>query len=189
MANEQSAAATNAPDRALVPPMHLAVLRVLSERLADAAIVWALTGSTSFALQGIAVPVHDIDVQTDAAGAYRIAELLADAVTRPVAFSGTERIQSHFGALVIGEITVELMGAVQKRLPDGRWEEPVDVRAHRRFVQLADLTLPVLDLAYEEQAYRLLGRVERADLLRRHRAAHGAPGVTTDERPPGDRPW
>lgn len=159
--------------RALVPPAHLTVLRLLAGRLASTDIVWALTGSTSFALQGITVPVHDIDVQTDAAGAHRIAELLADALVRPVVFSGTERIQSHFGALVIGAVTVELMGAVQKRLPDGHWEKPVDVRAHRRFMQLADLTLPVLDLAYEERAYRLLGRVEKADLLRRHLRAQG----------------
>lgn len=180
MANERTAAVNNAPSCALVPPAHLAALRLLVERLASNDTVWALTGSASFALQGIAVPIHDIDVQTDAASAYRIAELFADVLVRPVVFSGTKRIQSHFGALVLGEITVELMGAVQKRLPDGHWEQPVDVRAHRRFVQLAELTLPVLDLAYEERAYRLLGRVEKADLLRRHLAAHRRPGATTD---------
>lgn len=37
---------------------------------------------------------------------------------------------------------------------------------------------PVLDLAYEERAYRLLGRVERADLLRQHLAARGGTSAT-----------
>jgi hypothetical protein len=159
----------------MVPDTHVAALCVLAERLASTDIVWALTGSTSFALQGVPIPVHDIDVQTDATGAYRIAELFADKVARPVAFSEADRIRSHFGALSIAGVTVELLGGLQKRLPDGHWEEPVDVRAHRRFVQLADLTLPVLDLAYEERAYRTLGRVEKAELLRRHLAARVSP--------------
>lgn len=175
MTNKRPSARDDTSLPAMVPEAHVAALRVLVERLASTAIVWALTGSASFALQGVAVPVHDIDVQTDAAGAYRIAELFADEVVRPVAFSGTERIQSHFGALSIAGVTVELMGGLQKRLPDGRWEEPVDVRAHRRFVQLADLTLPVLNLAYEERAYRTLGRVEKAELLRRYLAARVSP--------------
>lgn len=173
MADEHSVAVGSVPDPSLVPAAHVTALRLLAERLASTDILWALTGSTSFALQGIAVPIHDIDVQTDAAGAYRIAELFADALARPVMFSATERIQSHFGALVIGKVMIELMGAVQKRLPDGRWEAPIDVRAHQRFVRLAELTLPVLDLAYEEQAYRLLGRVDKAELLRRHLQARG----------------
>lgn len=58
------------------------------------------------------------------------------------------------------------MGAIEKRLPDGTWESPVDIRPHRRWVHVASFVVPVLDLAYEERAYRLLGRSERADLLR-----------------------
>lgn len=170
MKDERSCAVRVAPNPSLLPDTHVAALRVLVERLAPTDIVWALTGSTSFALQGVPIPVHDIDVQTDATGAYRIAELFADEVARPVAFSEAERIRSHFGALSIAGVLVELMGGLQKRLPNGGWEQPVDVRAHRRFVRLSELTLPVLDLAYEEHAYRLLGRVEKADLLRRHLA-------------------
>lgn len=170
MAVEYSYSVSVAPNPSLLPDTHVAALRVLVERLAPTDIVWALTGSTSFALQGVPIPVHDIDVQNDATGAYRIAELFADTVLRPVVFSEAERIRSHFGALSIAGVTVELMGGLQKRLPDGRWEEPVDVHTHRRFVRLAELTLPVLDLAYEERAYRLLDRVEKADVLRRHLA-------------------
>jgi hypothetical protein len=101
-------------------------------------------------------------------------------VVRPVVCSGTEQIRSHFGGLNISGITVELMGGLQKRLPDGRWEEPVDVLAHRRFVRLEGLAFPVLELAYEERAYRLLGRVERADLLRGHLAVLAPRDVPSD---------
>lgn len=186
MTSECGAGVLGEPVAVEIPPAHRAALRLLAERLTATNIVWALTGSTSFALQGVTVSVHDIDVQTDAAGAYRIAELFPQVVLRPVAFAGTERIQSHFGALRLGEIVVELMGALQKRLPDGTWEAPVDVRAHRRFVPLATLRLPVLDLAYEEQAYRLLGRVERADLLRRHLTTRRGTSASAVEPYPGE---
>ncbi|WP_205703969.1 hypothetical protein [Candidatus Chloroploca sp. Khr17] len=166
----------------LISPQHVAALRALADRLAVTDIVWALTGSMSFALQGVAVPAHDIDVQTDAAGAYRIATLFPNEVLRPVGFSGTERIRSHFGVLTLSGVIVELMGGVQKRLPDRDWEPVVDVRTHRCFVQFADLSIPVLALAYEEHAYRMLGRIERADLLRRHLAHQDGSGTTDDQR-------
>lgn len=120
-----------------IPPAHRASLGTPAERLTATEIVWALTGSTSIALQGVSVAVHDIDVQPDAAGAYQIAALFPQALLRPVAFAGTERIRSHFGALRLDGVIVELMGALQKRLLDGTWELPVDVRAHRCFVPLA----------------------------------------------------
>lgn len=156
------------PVEAAIPPSHRAVLRRISERLAGEPVIWAITGSTSFALQGVPVPVNDIDLQTDESGAYRIAQCFADQVTRPVIFSGTERIRSHYGALTLDNVLVEVMGAIEKRLPDGIWEPPVDIRPHRRWVEVAGFVVPVLDLAYEERAYRLLGRTERADLLRQY---------------------
>ncbi len=33
---------------------------------------WALTGSASFALQGVSLAPEDVDVQTSAAGAYEV---------------------------------------------------------------------------------------------------------------------
>lgn len=133
---------------------------------------WALAGSASFALQGVPVEAHDIDVQTAATGAYALAGRFADAVTRPVVFSEAERIRSHFGALRLYGVTVEIMGDIAKRLPDGRWEEPVDLDAHTRFVDAHSLRLPVLALEYEAAAYRTLGRIQTADLLERWLATH-----------------
>lgn len=158
----------NQDTESVLPAEHRAALRRISERLAAEPVIWAITGSTSFALQGVPVPVHDIDLQTDEASAYRITQCFADQVTRPVTFSSTDRIRSHYGALTLDGVLVEVMGAIAKRLPDGTWEAPVDIRPHRRWVAGAGFAVPVLDLAYEEHAYRLLGRTERADLLRQY---------------------
>lgn len=147
-------------------PAFSAALQSIAVALLGAPIDWALTGSLGFALQGGAVSPRDIDIQTDAEGAYAIAQRLADYVVSPVTYVASPAIRSHLGALEIAGVTVEVMGALQKRLPNGAWEPPVDVRLHRRWVRAADQLLPVLDLAYEEQAYRALGRTERADMLR-----------------------
>ena len=128
----------------MLHPTFREVLRMLHDRLRDG-VTWALTGSTGFVLQGVPVTPRDIDVQTDEAGAYEIERRFAAFILRPVTFSSSERIRSHFGALCINGVPVEVMGGVQKRLP-GTWEKPVDVTLHCRFVMEEGMVLPVLSL-------------------------------------------
>jgi hypothetical protein len=143
------------------------ILCEVSRRLEGGGVLWVVTGSLGFALQGVPVAVHDVDVQADAAGAYEIERRFAAEVTRPVAFARAERIRSHFGALQLFDVTVELMGDIEKRLPDGTWDGPTDLARHRRWATHAGLAVPVLDLAYEAGAYARLGRMETVELLRR----------------------
>ncbi|MBS3765430.1 hypothetical protein KGY71_02800 [Candidatus Bipolaricaulota bacterium] len=151
----------------MIPDEHLNVIQKLYTRIKGKDINWVLTGSTSFCLQGVQVTPNDIDIQTDEDGAYEIADLFSDRVIKEVEFSSTGRIKSHFGALMIHGILVELMGAVQK-FYDGEWEPPIDVNTHKRTVELEGMEIPVLDLAYESRAYRRFGRVEMAEKLRNH---------------------
>ena len=103
----------------MIDRAYLDVLRTLYARLSGTEVVWVVTGSLGFALQSVPVTPHDIDLQTDAVGAYAIMRLFCEQVVRPVAFSSTATIRSYFGTLAIAGITVEIMGAIQKRLPDG----------------------------------------------------------------------
>ena len=48
------------------------------------------------------------------------------------------------------------MGDTQKLLPDGSWEKPVDVAAHRIWVAYENQRVPVFSLEYEMQAYRMI---------------------------------
>jgi len=150
----------------MITAHHFQVLQKIYARLKDHPINWVITGSLGFALQGVEVQANDIDLQTDQEGAYQIEALLIEYVTRPVIFSAAERIRSHFGALVIDGMPVEIMGDIEKRGPDGRWDGPVDLQKHRRFVELAGMHLPVLSLAYEYQAYLKMGRVKKANQLK-----------------------
>jgi len=141
------------------------VLRKLYNELAGSSVNWVVTGSLNFALQGLPIIPHDIDIQTDRRCAYEIERRFALYVTKKVMFSSAECIRSHFGALQIDGITVELMGDVQKRLEDGSWEDPVDLNRHKLFVAFEGMDVPVLSLKYEAQTYRKLGRIERAQML------------------------
>ncbi len=160
----------------MIGPTYLAALGEIVARVGGRGINWAVTGSLGFALQGVPVEPHDIDIQTDEAGAYAMERLFAECVARPVAFCQGERIRSHFGELEINGVKVEIMGAVQKRNADGSWEEPVDPQQHRVLVQVGEMRVPVLALEYEYQAYLKLGRVERAALLGRWLARRGPHG-------------
>lgn len=151
----------------MIDPVYMNVLRRIHARLSDTYVNWVVTGSLGFALQGVPVQPNDIDIQTDEVGAYQIESLFSDVVIREVKFSATERIKSHFGALQIDGIQVEIMGDIQKKGTDGAWEEPVDPAHYRRMVDVDGLLVPVLSLEYEYQAYLKFGRVERAKMLRR----------------------
>lgn len=149
----------------MIEPAFSAVLHKLYNELVGSGVNWVVTGSLSFALQGLPLTPHDIDIQTDAAGAYEIERRFSSYVTRKVAFSSAERVRSHFGAILIDGITVELMGDLQKRLEDDTWEDPVDLDSQKRFVAFEEMDVPVLSLEYEAQAYQKLGRHERAQML------------------------
>ena len=149
-------------------PAHRAAVETLATTLAETTVAWALTGSTSFALQGVPLDPNDVDVQTTESGAYRIEEMFADEVVDPVTFAEGEGIRSHFGALDVEGVRVEVMGAVEREAADGTWESAVDVAACREFLDMDGTAVPVLPLGYEAQAYEQLGRDDRAALLREY---------------------
>ncbi len=151
----------------MIEPVYLNILRKIYARLNDRNVNWVVTGSLGFALQGVPVESNDIDIQTDREGAYEIDRLFSEFVTKRVKFFSTERIRSHFGELIIDGIKVEIMGDIQKRLEDGSWENPVDLERHKRVIELEGIQVPVLSLEYEYQAYLKLGRIEKAEVLRK----------------------
>jgi len=150
----------------MIPQIHLKVLHKLYERLKNSHVNWVVTGSLGFALQGVPIEPHDIDIQTDREGAYEIERLFSEFVVEPVRFKESERIRSHFGMLIIEGVKVEIMGDIQKKVNE-KWEPPVDINRHKRFVQIEGMEIPVLSLEYEYQAYLKLGRFERANMLKK----------------------
>ena len=151
----------------MIEAQYLNALRKIYARLEDNQVNWVITGSLGMVLQGMDVEVHDIDIQTDKDGAYEMGSRFSECVVKPVRYSISERIRSHFGMLEIGGIKVEIMGDIQKRLDGQMWEEPVKVERHRRWLEIDAMQIPVLSLEYEYQAYHKLGRNEKAEMLRK----------------------
>jgi len=152
----------------MINPIYLNVLRKIYNRLCNTDVNWVITGSLGFALQGIPIEPHDIDLQTDKAGSYEIERLFSEFVIRKVAFMSTNLIRSHFGVLMIDGIKVEIMGDIQKWLDTGIWESAVDLKHHKRIIEVEDIKVPVLSLEYEYQAYMKLGRIDKAKMLKKY---------------------
>lgn len=142
-------------------------MATLCERLPLPTVNWALTGGLGHRLQGVDVSVNDIDLQTDAASAMAVAEALAEYVVTLPRPRESERISSIFGTLMVVGVPVEIMGGLRKRTgPGAAWGPPTDPAAHRVLVRHVGMTVPVLSLAYEADAYEAIGRPDRAALLR-----------------------
>jgi hypothetical protein len=156
-----------------LPEPHTLALQTLLRRVPPDEVTWVLTGSGSLRLQGVDVPVHDLDVQSNLAGVDEIVRRLPEAVRIQPAWSAGARIRSYFGTMERGGLKIELMGDIQRLLPDGSWSQVIDLVAYRRWISWQDLQVPVLDLAYEAQAYEELGRTEKAAAIRAVLRARG----------------
>jgi hypothetical protein len=151
----------------MLPEKYFTVLRQIITRLDGCPQPWVITGSLGMALQGVPLEVNDIDIQTDQAGAYEVERRLFEFVKQPVRYKASERIRSYLGELDIDGVKVEIMGAIQKRLDDLGWEDPVQVERYRHWITVAGMRVPVLRLEYEQQAYLRMGRVAKAELLQK----------------------
>src|SRR6266545_1854468 len=149
-----------------VPQPLLAVLRLIAGQLHGTSSNWAVTGSCSLALQGVPVAVHDIDLRTTAHDAYALESVFHSYQKRPVSFASSSSVQSHFGALEINGIQVEIIGDMQHRLPDGTWEPIVDMNRSKVWVVVDEIALPVMSLPFLYQAYQLLGRADKVAVLK-----------------------
>lgn len=149
-----------------IPVTFEEALEIITARLDGAEFPWVFTGSVGMVLQGMDLAPHDIDLQTDSAGAYAMQARLAEFVTRPVALLEREYTRSDFGALEIAGIKAEIMGDMAHRAPGEGWDAPPDLRKLVHWVPWKHLRLPVMDLEHEYRAYLAMGRAERASQIR-----------------------
>lgn len=146
-------------------PHLIQVLHTIHTHLHETSIVWAITGSAAFAMRGMDFLVHDVDIQTDRDGAYAMEKQLALNMIQPVRFSEAFQIRSHFGVGRLGDVTVEIMGDIEKKDQDGRWHGPPTLPALVVHIPFHGIKMPVLSLEYECEAYRMLGRHKTVTIL------------------------
>lgn len=96
------------------PPWE-AALDTLLARIDGQGVAWMLGGSGALAARGIAVVPHDLDLITDAAGAHRLAELLADYLVQPLE-SSRGWVADWFCRAFVG-MRVEWVGGLTPEAP------------------------------------------------------------------------
>jgi hypothetical protein len=149
-----------------LPEQHATVLSFLVDAIRPAENLWVLTGSAGLRLQGVDLPVHDLDLQTDAKTIYLLERKLAEYMKVPVYVWESEHTLSHHGKAEINGVQVELLGDMRHRSTDGAWEPPLDIESILMWVEWRGMEIPVFPLAHEALAYEKMGRTQKADLIR-----------------------
>ena len=149
-----------------LPQAHVRVLSSLVELISPTEYQWVLTGSAGLRLQGVDISVNDLDLQTDTKNVYLIEKKLSEYMKVAVHLWESEHTLSLHGQAEINGITVELIGDIKHRSSGGAWESPVDISTTRVWVTWRKHNIPVFPLEFEAQAYSIMGRVEKAKLIR-----------------------
>ena len=149
-----------------LPEAHQHALNFLLKRVPPSEYLWALTGSAGLRLQGVDVPVHDLDVQTDEKTVYLIEKQLAGFMKIPVHLWESPGMRSLHGKADIEGVEIELLANIAHRQPDGAWctytgfSNLIRIKTH-------DLYIHVFPLEDELEAYEAMGRTEKAALIRK----------------------
>jgi hypothetical protein len=80
-----------------------------------------------------------------------------------VRYLESENMRSHLERFLVNELVIEVIGDIQKRLDDDSWVDPRDLPSIIRSLDLEGRNIPVLDLKYEKEAYRILGRSDSSE--------------------------
>jgi hypothetical protein len=149
-----------------LPEAHTRVLLILLELIPPEEYNWALTGSAGLRLQGVDIPVNDIDIQTDGESVYAIEKCLSSYMMETIHPWESEQTFSLYGKAKINNLKVELLGDIKHREQGGSWEKSIDISSSRIWINWSNLKVPVIPLEFEAQAYSKMGRTERASLIR-----------------------
>jgi S-adenosylmethionine-dependent methyltransferase len=140
-------------------PRWRAVLRRIARQLDQAGVAYRVVGGTSVVLHGVPIPVKDLDLETDAEGAYRFQALFAGYTLESVALRESETYRSHFGRFDFDGVTVEVMGDLHRREAGG-WVPTAATT--ETAVNLDGVLVRASWLEEETLAYIRRGRLERA---------------------------
>jgi ubiquinone/menaquinone biosynthesis C-methylase UbiE len=140
-------------------PRWPAVLRHIAHRLEGAGVAYKVVGGAAAALNGVPLPVKDLDIETGAEGAYQFQDLFPGHVVEAVTLRTSEVYRSHLGRFHFDGVKVEVIGDLQRR-EGGCWV-PSAARTETT-VDLDGVPVRVSWLEEETLAYVRRGRLERA---------------------------
>jgi hypothetical protein len=149
-----------------LPVPHIRALTALLKLIPPDEFLWALTGSAGLRLQGVDMPVHDLDIQTDEKTVYFIEQRLAGSMKTAVQLWESPGMRSLDGKAEVEGIEIELMANIAHKTPDGTWRTYTNF-SQLVWVDLHGLRVPIFPLKDELEAYEAMGRSEKAALIRK----------------------
>lgn len=136
------------------------VLKQVVARLDDVGVPWAVTGSMSLFLQGVAVDPADVDLQTTDDGVPDLVQALTGEVELAPTQAENPPYRSMFAVVRVDGVAVDVMGDLSLQTVDGGWVPAPDVET-RTTVTVDGAAVPVIPLQEQMAAYRALGREDR----------------------------
>jgi hypothetical protein len=149
-----------------LPETHMRALELLIKRVPPFEYIWALTGSASLRLQGVDIPVHDLDIQADEKTITLIENQLAGFMKTPVHLWESTGMRSLEGKAIMEGIEIELLANIAYRQPDGTWCTYTDF-SHLIWIDMHGMHIPVFPLEDELEAYEAMQRTEKSALIRK----------------------
>jgi len=132
-------------------------LKIFLNKIFKTDINWVLVGSTNLALQGVKIQANDIDIVSTKDEVLKIQDLLKRYSIKEVKYSETERYRSWFGSLEIKGIKIELMGELEFKGPNNKWEKSKSL-VRKEFIEYDSFQVPVLPIEFEKEFYSLMKR-------------------------------
>jgi hypothetical protein len=148
----------------MLPDNFIKAIKLIASKLKDRNIKWALVGTANLTLQGLDVKPNDLDIVTLSNHIKIFEYLFKDYIIKPLfkKRSSTESCPDYYVLLLdIEGVEVEIMGETEESLyftKSGRGEITN--------IDLEDIQVSCLDLTSEAKAYELLGRKDKAEMIR-----------------------
>jgi len=133
------------------------LLLTVLERIDDLPITWCLAGSANLRVQGMDVPVNDLDITTTKSGVNLFEELFAHNVVKK---HYSEEKQGIFLDLHINNIEVEIINYDDKK--DLSMLDKIQITTWK------GLKLPTLRLQHAKRFYQMIGRDQKVALIEQY---------------------
>jgi len=154
-----------------LPEAHARALLALLERIPPERFGWVLVGSAGLRLQGLDIPVNDLDVECDGQAIHAIERALGEWMREPVHVWDSGRIKSLDGKAKVAGVQVELIAELTVVEEDSR-SQPVDL-SRRIWLDWRGQAVPVFPLEMEAESYERMGRMEKAEMIRAYLKEQG----------------
>ncbi len=144
-------------------------LRIISSKVKNNNLNWAIIGSANHAIQGVDVEPRDIDILADLETGKIINDCLKEFTRSNTKYEYVkkERVEAWIGIYDIAGVEIELIAEPYNKNVRGAdlWTESENFSA-KKIINFQGINLPVINLERELYAYTAINRLEKAKLIR-----------------------